>query len=494
MSPDGRVAAWRYMMTEKSKDRTLDRDSRMDEVLGAMAGSIYDKSTSTEHNSNVVQALHDLYMADYRNRPDSFVRISHNTRDPEMREIYRLLPDRTQQEIRDIWGPNGMLVPYELLDIVFGYRKLTLSKSFDKKAALRQAAAQGYTPSKKDLMNKIEEAMVGAMEGVFYNYAVAIRHMTPDQAKTFSRSAGTWVRRGERAAQEIVREVKDTIVVRGIKTMLGNIKSNMTLMLMWGVSPWELAHHHWVALKGATDYQRDRGALAQLQLQLESGYTRGDEERIKREIIQLEDSLARNPVRELIDDGLMPTIVEDVGADDDIYSYKAALAQKIDGVTASLNPGVKEVGKWLYMTHDTPIYQSLSRITQLSDFVARYTLYQHVVNRKDRPLSKADAIQLASDSFVNYDIPMHRNLQYLDDMGITMFTKYFLYIQRVLLRMGRERPVQMLIAAALHQYYGRMDLVTESSMVYRIGNNPFNTGPFEAIGGAQELPIMQLLM
>jgi len=51
-----------------------------------------------------------------------------------------------------------------------------------------------------------------------------------------------------------------------------------------------------------------------------------------------------------------------------------------------------------------------------------------LTNRKDNPLSEADAIQQASDDFVNYDIPMHRGMQYLDDMGIFMFSKYYLRI------------------------------------------------------------------
>jgi hypothetical protein len=199
----------------------------------------------------------------------------------------------------------------------------------------------------------------------------------------------------------------------------------------------------------------------------------------------------RNPVRDLIDAGLMPTIAEDVAADDDIYSYKAAFTKKIDSLAAGLNPNVREVGKQIYMSKDTAVYQSLSRITQLSDFVARYSLYQHVTQRKKNPLSKLDAIQLASDSFVNYDIPLHRGLQYLDDMGITMFTKYFLYIQRVLLKLGRDRPVQMLAAAALHQYYGHMNIITDSAMIYRVPSNPFHMGPLEVLGAPGELPAVQ---
>lgn len=494
LNSHGTVVAWRYMMDEKTKDDVLERDHRFDQVLGSMAGSIFDKQTSVRQNTDVVEALHALYEREYSQRPQSFVRISHDSANAEHREIYRLLPDTTQETIREIWGPHGMLVPQELLDVVFGYRKVSLTKAFDKKAALREAERLGYTPSARDQLNSTEAAFVAVVEGAMYTYARGVKLMNERDAHTFARTAGVRMRRGERAVQEIVREIKDTIVIRGINTMIGNIKSNMSLLLIHGVSPWELAHHHWVAIKGATDYRTDRAELANLRLKLASGYTLGNEDEIQRRIAELEDALVRNPVRELIDAGLMPTIVEDVGEDDDIYSYKAQFTKKVDSLVAGLNPHVLEAGKLLYMAHDTPIYQSLSHITQLSDFVARYTLYQHAVNRKKNPLSKAEAIQLASDSFVNYDIPMHRGLQYLDDMGITMFSKYFYYIQRVLLKLGKDRPVQMLMAAALHQYFGRMDLVTESSAVYRLGNNPFHLGPLGIVYSPAELPAVQIGM
>jgi hypothetical protein len=190
----------------------------------------------------------------------------------------------------------------------------------------------------------------------------------------------------------------------------------------------------------------------------------------------------------------MPSIVEDVADDDDIYSYKAALETKLGTLTSKLNPKVREAGKWIYMTHDTPAYQALSRITQLSDFVGRYSIYMHLTTREKNPIDKAQAIQRASETFVNYDIPMHRGLQYLDDMGITMFTKYFLYIQRVLLKLGKERPAQVLMAAALHEYFGRMDLVTESSILYRFGLPAITPGPLGIVGAPAELPLVNATM
>lgn len=489
---EGKVAQWRYLMSEANKDSLLERDNRVEYVLGALAGSIFDKEVSKEQNLNAVQALHDLYMRDRKTRPDSFAVISPESSSAEMRELYRMLPDAMQKQIKEVWGPRGMRVPYELLDIVFGYRKLSAARAFDKKAAQRMAARLGEDAPEEAQMNAVEEAYVTAVEMGLYTWARGLKGMSEREATTWARSAGVRVRRTERAWQEILHEVKDTIVVRGIRTMIGNVQSNMSLLLIHGISPMAIIKNTRVAWKGAVDYKRDRAELAQIQLQLASGYTLGNGDELRAKVKMLEDAIARNPVRELIEAGLMPTIVEDVETDFDPYSYKSLLAKKAAGLVDKVNPAVRTAGRWIYMTHDTAAYRTLSQITQLSDFVARYTLYQHLVTREKNPLDKADAIEEASESFVNYDIPMHRGMQYLDDMGITMFTKYFLYIQRVLFKLGKDKPVQMLLALGLHQLFGRMDIVTQSALPYRLGYSPFQSGPLEMFGAIGELPALQL--
>ena len=275
--------------------------------------------------------------------------------------------------------------------------------------------------------------------------------------------------------------------------MLGNIYSNITLLAMNGVPIKDILHHHLVALKGANAYRRDNDELAQLKLLRDTGYMQGQDVEITRRIIKLEDAIARNPVKELIDAGLMPTIVEDVANDEDIYSYKSDFARKTKKYTDKLNPKVLTAAKAVYMAHDTQLYQGLFRITQVSDFVARYTLYQHHIAKKN-PMSKAEAIQEASDAFVNYDIPMHRTLQHLDDLGLLPFTKYFLRIQKVLNKLFKEHPARVLMALSLDQFMNLGPIVLESSMWGRIGNNPLDIGALKLPGVLDDLATVKATM
>jgi hypothetical protein len=286
---------------------------------------------------------------------------------------------------------------------------------------------------------------------------------------------------------EVVAETKDLLVIKTGTVLAGNIWSNLSLLVVQGVPIKDIIHHHAVALKGATAYHADTEELSRLKLLLNAGHTLGQEKQIQRDILRLEDTIARNPITKLVDAGLMPTIVEDIASEDDIYSYKSALTRKVEGFTNGLPEAVRGAAKTIYMTHDTPLYQGLSRVTQLSDFVARYTLYQHLTTRKNNPLSEKDAISRAVDSFIMYDVPMHPVLQYLDDTGMTMFTKYFLRIQRVLRTMYHDNPARVLAALLLDNTLGLGPIVLDSAAAFRIGNNPLESGAFKFFGSLDEL-------
>ena len=475
----GEIVNWRYMMAEDTKNTLLERDNRFEQMLGALAGSIYDKETSQQQNLKAVQALREQYELEYATRQDSYVEIGARSSDPEMRAIWDLLPDATKADIRKVWGRDGLKVRSDSVDLMFGYRKLSLATMFQKDP---------------DARGKLEQLFVAIIENVLATYGGVKKGLNPEEAQAYAKRGAVAIARGERAWQEIVREAKDIIVVKTGFVMAGNIWSNLSLLAMSGVSLKDILQHHLVALKGATAYQRDSARLAELETMMSVGYTQGMTQSIQDEIVRLKDAIDRNPVKELIDAGLMPTIVEDVASEEDIYSYKSALARKTEKFTDRLNPSVKAAGRFVYMTRDTKLYQGLSRITQLSDFVARYTLYQHLLNRSNDPLSKADAVQEASDAFVNYDIPMHRGMQYTDDMGITMFTKYFLRIQRVLLKLARENPARVLGTLALNNYMDLGSIVLDSSFTHKIGNNPLNMGAFVYPGALDELATVKAAM
>lgn len=481
----GEIANWAYLMNESTKDSLLERNNDFGEILGTLAGSTFDKENTAEQNHKLVVTLKDMFDTNFAGNENSYMKVSENSPDVEMREIYRMLPEVTKQSIREVWGRDGMQVRVDVLDISFGYRKLSAAAAFDKKADSRTMKEIAAGVEKREgERSVVETAFVLFTEFALENYARGRKTVarTPEQRALYDdpekyvKRAAMIVRKNERIWQEIVKEMKDIIVVKTGTVMLGNILSNVNLLWIKGIPMSSILRDHRVAMKGAMAYQRDSAELFRLKTQLDMGYVTGDIAETRREVIRLEDSLERNPVRVLIDAGLMPSIVEDVSGDEDIYSYKSQYSRKLEQYTSKLNPSVVSAARTVYMAHDTTVYKTMSQLTQLSDFVARYTLYQHLTIRAKNPLSSADAIQDASETFVNYDIPMYRGLQYTDDMGITLFTKYFLRIQSVILKLGREQPARVLAMMLMNGFTNVLPNVLDSSVMNRIGSNPLGVG------------------
>lgn len=475
LNSKGEVVNYRYTMTEARKNTVLERKNHFEHLLGVMAGNTFDKVASTEHNKEVIQALHDHYKVDFAGRAVSYVEVGPNSRDPEMREVYRLLPDETKRAIERIWGTEGMMVRNDMLHLAFGYRKYSLSNIFEKTEAERSA---------------IENLFASSVEFLLANHARVALGMTPDRAAKYAQRAGHVVRQGEEMWKFVSDTVKNNIVVKTGVVLLGNVWSNTTLLMMHGISLTDIAHHHTVAYKAARRYQEDSEELYKLQTQLNSGLTQAKQMDVEQRILTLKNEIARNPVTELMNAGLMPTIVQDVNFDEELYSYKPGFEQKIDAALGKVNPTVMKVAKQVYMTKDTPHYKLLSEVTQLSDFVARYTLYMHMTTRQKEPMSKKQAMHAAAETFVNYDIPLPPSIQYLDDMGLLPFTKYFLSIQRVIYNLVREHPVRALMVLAGNNYFHMLPTVLDGSMFDRFGHNPFYSGPFRILNSfGKILPI-----
>lgn len=457
---DMSVVNFRYEMTETMKDTTMERDNRFAHILGTLEGNIFDKVTSPEQNKAAAQALYDHYQANKAMDSKSFVYVGFDSQDPELAGIANMFPERTRQDIRKIWGTNGMMVQKDLLDMNFGYRKWSAAE------ALFQSAEE---------KNQFAKFIVGLFEVMFGGYDEKSKKIARERAKQWLLNKGDiW--------EAMVSEAKDIIVVKTGIVLLNNIMSNILELKAFGVPTLDILRHHRTAIKASIAYRKDREELFELENLVAAGLTQGKDAEINRKIVVLKDAIVSSPVHRLMEEGLMPTIVEDVASNEDIYSRKSELVQKLQKYTKRVPAPLVKAARFTYMAHDTFLYRTLSEATQLSDFVARYTLYQHEVNKKKKPLTHDEAVRKVSDAFINYDIPSHRKLQWGNDMGLVMFTKYYIRIQKVILRTMRDSPGNALAMLMLNQYMDSLPMLYDSGIL----GDSYGGGLFGS--GALELP------
>jgi len=438
----GEITGYRYLMSEFTKDTTLEKENRFDINMGAMMGSITDKVQSARINKNVIRLAYEDYRNDYAKNPSRFVEIGPKSSNPRYREIWDMMPEDMKNDMREIWGDEDLVVKHELIDLIFGYRKLSLS---DTKA-----------------IKFFTESSLGKLI----------------HADAYVKLAGNiW--------QEFVGIAKDNIVIKSGIVLKDNIISNNFLLFVKGVPIKDIMKNQVEALRALDIYQKEIDKRDKLQRELDSNKKLSNTARknIKNKLIGLNENIKQNPVRELVDEGIFQNIVEDIDVEDHDYNYKTKFIEKLTANTDKYVPkGATEVFKQAYLAKDTFIYKQLLKGTQYSDFVARYALYKDLQNKG---VKKDAAILQVIDAFINYDVPTSPELQYLNDMGILMFSKFLFRIQRIIFNIFKDNPVNALSIQALQVGFGNVPDITDSnllttSLISRI-YNPFTRIPDEAM-------------
>ena len=473
---EGQVLNWTYLMSENTKNNVLQRTNSFEKVLGTLAGSLQGKQNTVQQNEQVLTALFDEYQSTPAYKLSEFILVGPNATDKESREQWARLPDKTKATARKIFGSDHIMVSKYSIDMILGYRKVSMADPIHRLNKERAFAAEAGKSTKMVDMKSVSEIQkIGIMfiEEMLELSAKA-RGKTPDEAKRYAKRAAMLVTKAEGVWQEVVSDLKDKIVVVSGSVLVGNIFSNVSRLVLEGIPLKNIAHYSLVAFKGATQYLKDKEELDGLLLQVKLGY---DSPALQKQINILEDAIERNPTTKLIEVGLLPTIVEDLDADTE-YEYKSLLNDHIDMLSKNIpEPAVKAL-KTLMMSRESGAYKALAHVTQMSDFVARYTMYQFQTTKAE-PMSHIDAVARANNAFVQYAMPMQRMMQYSDDMGFTLFTKYFLYIQREMARLYKEQPGRVISMAVFDKFINLGPMFIESSFIDHIGNWPFRDGALE---------------
>jgi hypothetical protein len=445
---EGKGANYRYLMNNRTKNSVLGRENRVNHVLGNLAGSIFDKAGSAGLNQQGVDVLKEHYDREFLRDQKSFINVSKDSADPEVRERYNLLPTETKRYIRKVWKREGMWVHRDAYDIALGYRKFSLADALDI---------------------DVNEDQLGKLEKIYAKTAKMV----------LGTAAGLKIARAETVEQEIVRDIKDTYVIRSLDTLLGNESSNATVLFLAGVPIKDILVKKAAYVEATVAYMSARTERDQLTIKLDFDLAGADLSAVQQRIIQLNESMQRNPMHAVVEAGLLQTLVEDIGHEPDEHSYKSQLTKWISSKTERIPGRIKNAGKTVLMTHDTAFYKLLNRSTVFSDFTSRAILYEHLTTRRHAPMSKEEAIRVARKTFVNYDIPTNKALQWSNDVGLLWFTKYYLRIQAVILQLVRDNPIRALALIGANNLYSFSDILDSNFL----SKSPVNLG-----AGALEFP------
>lgn len=463
---DGGALAYNYEMDNETRDAHLDRKHNIGDLLGTFGGLNYYKPEKAKQSNKVAEVLFEDYKANYSQNPNAYLKISPKSTDPKVVEMWRMLPQDFRQRATELYGKgNPIIIRNEAFNLAFGFKKFSVvSYAFDAVNAERSRnklglVGEGKAPNKfqsgfvrfAEATSNFKSGVIGAVGGTSKGTAQA------DFAKA------------EHVTQEIVKAIKDFIVIRSGTTMMWNIFANVLMLMANGINPVTIIKDWVFAVTNVRAYQKLNSQLIQAQADLAGGK---DPIALKQRIGALKAELKANVMNPYINAGLLSSIVDDVNIQHGEYTYTSAFKQTVDAKTQWIPKPVKTAAAIATIAPSTKLYQFLATTTQLSDFVAKYTMSKHL---QAGGMSSSESMIEASKTFINYDLPTSQGLQYANDMGLFMFTKFFLRIQAVLMKLLGKRAGSTIAQHLLVENLTGAEGVLSPMAFGHIGNNPLES-------------------
>ena len=412
----GNIKDFRYIMSKSNKVKLLKMDRNVDTVIGRTYSSRYDKETSMKFNEEVMKLIEEDAAENFR---EGRLLGRLNTK-----EYIKVEKDSDNKEIRDLWSvlpdylkkkyENGFAVRRDLLHSYLGYREYSMTE--------------------------------------FYGL-----ESLPEGAKHAVRVA-------EKIWKDVVAISKAVIVLKLPAVLIGNVMSNFVVSVVSGSSPLKVAKLQTQGVRDLNRWIKDTKELTELRT-LKNANRPVNERRIS----VLENDLKHNPASVLVDEGFYTTILEELENEnrDTANVVKKVLDEKLEKVPRLLRDGLE----LLYISDRTKIFKFMNAATQYSDFVARYAQYTLLVQRG---VSKEVAAKEVRDAFVNYNKPNSRSLEWANQMGFVMFTKYFTRIQKAIKGQARNHPLKLVLALVAQEWViGDVEDITDQSVLTKDVGNMF---------------------
>ena len=416
----GQVSDFRYVMSNEDKVEVLKLSTDWIDRIGATRGSIIDKVKTKEHNEKVLKFLAEdaVNYVDYKVTKAAkeamlgtpglnnkeYVWVGPESRE-DVRALFKLLPKSVKEAV-----PNGFPVRRDMLHTIIGFREISAANA------------------------KFVKGMP-----IELRYAIQV---------------------AEKVWKEVIKVAKSSIILKTPIVLIGNVVSNLMYSIITGSDPIQVAKLQMQAVRELNEYIAKYKRLVHLEAMEVAGKA---SEKELTEIGMIRNEIELSPLSKLMDKGFYTQITEEM--DQAGYGSNSLITQWADAKLKNAPKLVRNGLDWLFLTEKTPVYKFMNTATQYSDFVARYAEF-HLLKRKGVDTEKA--LTTVMNAFVNYTKPSSPFVEYLNQMGLVMFTKYFTRIQRAIGEVAKGHPLNALLVLLAQEYLiGDIADVTDSSIIVK---------------------------
>jgi hypothetical protein len=503
----GKVVDYRAMMSKDMKEKLLGQDKRVSRVLGSSIASVQYKVLKELHEKATLEAIKEG-MKEWNGTTLSgdtgFVEydlIGPNSTDPELRDLYYMLPNSFKAFI-DSREDKTMAIRSDLRLIYFGYLHPKISNAIGMKELPIHV---------RKIVDKFESLwfdVVSLAKGTILLKMpwVIATNIVSNVLQLFTMGVGiaesiTLHTESIRDVQRYIKDSREKLALENalqkMESKLDRIENKQSIDNEIKSSMAELAlKNKQVRLMSADSSMKqamedDIEALKERIEQLKK-MTNTPGDRLSREIAwvksrieTLNDGLLDNPVRELVDAGLMQSLVEDVSTAS--MNDRNAVSKWLNDIMQDKPEMVRTVADVLFLTERTAWYKGMQELLQISDLVARDVLnrkmqmvekarvngernYQPemITLMKDYGIKLVDGVALTGNDreiymnvvnkarlntlktrFINYTQPNGKYEEWMNRAGFLMFTKYFKRIQREIFAIAGDHPARAALGVLL---------------------------------------------
>jgi hypothetical protein len=405
------------------------------EIIGNTLSHNVIINTAPDFNKKLGEVIIDDYDENYKKHPEDFIKVTKSNADitygsKKQQESMDAMPFALYKQLESHFGEDRpFYVRRSTFNTAFGFKKMTLSKSslFNKRSN-----------STKKLVFHIESI---------------------------------W--------QAVVAKSKTNSILYNPRVLAVNTVSNSVLLATLGISPDSIFRYQKEALVSAVKYRMLIKKKADLERKVKAFRKYKGRDRDLAQINRYEAEIESSPVHDIVSDGLLQGVVEDVATtvtplansiDDTVKAYSSTgegyVLKAIDNITktnSKLPISPVDVVKNVAITDDTALASALRDATQYSDFIARYALIKH---RMGEGVKREDAINEALDAFIDYEIQTNPVLQYINDVGLLQYTKFFFRIQKVIFRQFKEKPINSLAVLLAQKMLMDVSDIADSNLLH----------------------------
>lgn len=414
----GDVAGYERLLDPAIVRKTLGAGNTMLHVsIGKKLGRITEEKLAKQINQEAIKIMYDTWKADEEaGRGDQYEAVN-STTDKQVARAWENIPGPIKAQLEDAFE-GQVMVRRDLLANTIGYHNAGVLEIYTGDASLDP---------------KTRKMMLGLLQTVFFG------------------PKGTQILlAAEQAIKEGVATAKDLIIVRSMVVAWQNMQASAHLVLANGVPPAKIIKFYREGMADVRSYNRLQREVMQLRIQIAGTTNPVEQERLRAQQLSKRNAIRRLRIYPLIEAGELSDLPEGL-EESPSHSYLGDLAGWMNNHLRQIHPKAPAAVANALLAKDSAIHDALSKTIQAGDFLARYAIYQHMIEQGADPEKARDDVR---DELVSYQTNPGRMRAALESYGMIWWSQFTLRAQNVLLNRFRKNPFSFFVSQALGDFMG----------------------------------------